>query len=273
MGISCDLYSDRRTMAHLGAMAFPRVFSLSNQLGVAWPPARTYRRDTRFLRDAGLSIPSHASGLVVSMVDRAFARRYSRLAPGDSPAGDKFRGGAAALLDGRCFYPAAISWTTPGLLFNDHVERICALGGRRVGSNTAEVTRRRCNRCRPGRHYNRGSGILSRRRGTRSEWKLGDDGRALDGLEGITRHARCDLAGISTFGCNLWRVARFPFAGSPVLHFQATRETCSHRHRRLDDPGWAQHDGRRCANRPLFFTCGCGAISKSAPRCRWRYNL
>src|SRR2546429_418065 len=43
MGISCDLHSDRRAMAHLGAMAFPRVFSLSSQLGVAWPSARTYR--------------------------------------------------------------------------------------------------------------------------------------------------------------------------------------------------------------------------------------
>ncbi len=133
MGISCDLYSDRRTMARLGAMAFPPVFSLSNQLGVAWSSARTYRRDARFPRDAGLSIPGHASGLVVSMVDSAFARRYSRLAPGDSPAGDQFRGRTAALLDGRCFYPAAVSGATPGLLFNDHVERICALGGRRVG--------------------------------------------------------------------------------------------------------------------------------------------
>jgi len=34
------------------------------------------------------------------------------------------------LLDGRGFYSAAVSGTTPGLLFNEHVERIRALGSR-----------------------------------------------------------------------------------------------------------------------------------------------
>ena len=207
------------------------------------------------------------------MVDRAVARRYSRLAPGDSAARDQFRGRIAALLDGCCLYSAAVSGTTPGLLFNDHVERIRALGGRRVGSNTAEATRRRCNRCRPGRYHNRGNGVLYCRRGVRSEWKLGNYGRALDGLEGITGHARCDLARISTFGCDLWRVARFSVAGSPVLHFQATRETCGHRPCGLDDPWRTQHVGSRRANRSLFFTCGRSAISKSTARCAWRYNL
>src|SRR5438067_11533245 len=119
------------------------------------------------------------------MVDRAVARRYSRLAPGDSADRDQFRGRIVALLDGGCLYSAAVSGTTPGLLFNDHVELIRALGGRRVGPNTAGVTRRRCNRCRPGRYYDRRSDILFCSRSA-SEWKLGDDGRALDGLEGIT---------------------------------------------------------------------------------------
>ena len=120
------------------------------------------------------------------MVDCTLAWRHSRLASGGSAARDQFRGRAAALLDGCCFYPAAVSGTTPGLLFNDYVERIRALGGRRVESNTAGVTRGRCNRCRPDRHHNRGSGILCCRCVARSERKLGDDGRTVDSLEGIT---------------------------------------------------------------------------------------
>src|SRR5437879_8626293 len=127
------------------------------------------------------------------MVDCAFARRYSRLAPGDSATRDQFRGRTAALLDGCCLYPATVSGTTPGLLFNDHVERIRALGGRRVGPNTAKVTRGRCNRCRPGRYHNRGSGNLYCRRGARSEWKLGDYGRTLDGLEGRSEEHTSEL--------------------------------------------------------------------------------
>src|SRR5207245_11639735 len=119
---------------------------------------------------------------------------------------------------------------------NDHVERIRALGGRRVGPNTAEVTRGRCNRCRPSRYHNRSSGILSCRRGARSEWKLGNYGRTLDGLEGIAGYARCELARISICGSDLWRIAPFSVAGSPVLPFQATPETCGPRPCVLADP-------------------------------------
>ena len=31
---------------------------------------------------------------------------------------------------------------------------------------------------------------------------------------------RCDLAGISTFGCGLWCVACFSVAGSPIFDFK-----------------------------------------------------
>src|SRR5438552_13981037 len=152
------------------------------------------------------------------MVDRAVARRYSRLAPGDSAARDQFRGRIAASLDGCCLYSAAVSGTTPGLLFNDHVERIRALGGRRMGSNTAEATRRRCNRCRPGRYHNRGNGVLNGSAGVGPEWKLGTYGRALDALEGITGDAGCDLVRIWTFGCVVWGTPGSFFVGSLFLH-------------------------------------------------------
>src|SRR5437588_10025103 len=78
--------------------------------------------------------------MVVSMVDCNFARHYFCLAPCDSAARDQFRRRIATLLDGGCFYPAAFSWATPGLLFHDHVERVRALGGCRLGSNTTEIT-------------------------------------------------------------------------------------------------------------------------------------
>jgi hypothetical protein len=58
----------------------------------------------------------------------------------------------------------------------------------------------------------------------------------------------------STFGCNLWHFAHFSVACSLVLCFQATRATGGDCSCRLDDPGRAQHDGSRWANRPLFFT-------------------
>ena len=63
------------------------------------------------------------------------------------------------------------------------------------------------------------------------------------------------MAGISTLGCDLWHLAHLFVAGSPVAYFQATRETCGHRPRRVDDPGRPQHDGSGRAHRPLFFTC------------------
>ena len=207
------------------------------------------------------------------MVDCALARPYFCLAPRDSTARDQFRGRTAALLDGRGFYSTAVSGPTPGLLFNEHVERIRAVGSRCIGEDTAGVTCRRCNRCRTRRHDDRGGGILSCRRGPRSERKLGNNGRALDRLEGVARYASFNMAGISTFGCGLWHVAHLFVAGSPVPYFQAARKTCGHRPRRIDDSGRPRHDGCCLANRPLFFTCRCGAISKSTAGCRRRYNL
>src|SRR5262249_10947771 len=97
----------------------------------------------------------------------------------------------------------ALSGATAGLLFDEHVERVRALGGCCVGPDTSGTTCRRCNRCRARWHYNRNGGTLSCRRDARPERKFGGDGRALDGLESVARYARCNMAYISTFGCDL----------------------------------------------------------------------
>src|SRR5262249_34827167 len=189
------------------------------------------------------------------MVDCTPTRRHFCLAPRDSAARNRFRGRIASLLDGCRFSPASVPGATPGLLFNDHVERICALGGHCVGPNTTAVTLCRHNRCRTSRDNSGDSGILSCRRGARSEWKLGNDGRTLDGLEGVARYASLNLAVLSTFGCDLCRLTHFSVAPSPVPCWKTTRETRSHRARRLNDPGRAQHDGSCRTHRPLFFSC------------------
>src|SRR5882724_12852620 len=159
------------------------------------------------------------------MVDCALARRCFCLAPCDSTARNQFHGGTAALLDGRSFYSAAVSGTTAGLLFNDHVERIRALGSGCMGANTAGVTCRRCNRCRTRGRDGLGRGILRCGGSARFERKLGSNGCALDSLEGAARHASFHMAGISTFDRDLWHVADLFVAGSPLLYFQAARET------------------------------------------------
>lgn len=107
------------------------------------------------------------------MVDCALARSCFCLAPCDSTARNQFHGRTAVVLDGRGFYSAAVSGTTPGLLFNDHVERIRALGSGRMGANTAGVTCRRCNRCRTRGRDGLGRGILRRRRSTRFKREVG----------------------------------------------------------------------------------------------------
>ena len=99
-----------------------------------------------------------------------------------------------------------------------------------------------------------GRGILRCGRSARSERKLGSNGCALDGLEGVARYASFHMAGISTFDRGIWHLADLFVAGSPLLYFQAARETCGHRPCRIDDPGRPQHDGSGRANRSLFFT-------------------
>ena len=102
------------------------------------------------------------------------------------------------MLDGRRFCPAALSGATAGLLFDEYVERVCALGGTRMGPDATEVARR--GRVRRGSHRldERRGGILPCQRRARFERRLGRDGCALDRLEGITRYAHFSLAGITS---------------------------------------------------------------------------
>ena len=104
------------------------------------------------------------------------------------------------MLDGRRFCPAALSGATAGLLFDEYVERVCALGGRRMGPDPTEVARRGSNRRGSRWHDQRHGDILPWRCRPLFERKLGDDGHALDRLEGITRYAHVSLAGTTTTG-------------------------------------------------------------------------
>ena len=49
-------------------------------------------------------------------------------------------------MDGRYFCAAALFGATTGLLFDEYVERPCAVGGRCMGPDASEATRRGRNR-------------------------------------------------------------------------------------------------------------------------------
>src|SRR5204862_1405653 len=80
MGLAVDLCFDCRSLAHLGGMAFPRIFSLHHQLGLVGAFARAFRLNARLYRHARLPVSDHAFGMVVPVVDCAFARPAFRLA-------------------------------------------------------------------------------------------------------------------------------------------------------------------------------------------------
>ena len=196
------------------------------------------------------------------MVDRAFAGRDFRLATGDTAARDRICRCAAALLDGRRLCAAALSWAAPGLLFDEHVERVRALGSRRVGQNVRQIARRRRGRRRSHRYDERRVCRVHFIRGAHSEWSLGDDGCALDGLESLAGHARFNLALISSDAHRHRPLAHRSLADGALSCFQATRETCRHRPGRCDDSGWALHDRRRRPNGALFLTRRSGPFSE-----------
>src|SRR5439155_14602625 len=80
MGICGDLSFSRHPLAYLGGMAFSQLLSSFSPLGMVGASARAFRRSARLPGNACLSICAHASGLVVSVVDRADGRRDFRLA-------------------------------------------------------------------------------------------------------------------------------------------------------------------------------------------------
>src|SRR5215468_7304918 len=123
-------------------MAFPRALSLPDDFRMAGTFARAVRRDARFQRRFGVSISAYAFGVVVPVVDCAFAGNDFRLAARDSTTRDRICRCAATLLDGCRVPTAALSRPTAGLLFAGHVGRVCSLGGYCLGQNTATIARR-----------------------------------------------------------------------------------------------------------------------------------
>ena len=125
-------------------------------------------------------------GLVVSVVHRLARWRNFRLASRDPAARDQFRRCVAALLDGRGFCPAPLFGSTAGLLLDEYVERPCALGCSCMGPNAAEIAGRGCHRSWSYRSDKRDGSVLPRRRRARFGRRLGDNGRALDGMARAT---------------------------------------------------------------------------------------
>ena len=73
-------------------------------------------------------------------------------------------------------------------------------------------------------HDDRGSGILPCGRSARSEQKLGSNGRALDGLEGVARYASFHMAGISTFDRGIWHRRSFALSLVALYFISKQRE-------------------------------------------------
>ena len=126
-------------------------------------------------------------------------------------------------MDGGSLRPAALSWAAPGLLFDEHVGRPRALGGRRVGPDARQISRRRCDRGRcHGDAERRAGTVRSKRRRARTERALGRDGRAMDGMESLARHAGFDMALVSSHPHDHRHLPDLSLAGRALSYFQAT---------------------------------------------------
>ena len=111
----------------------------------------------------------------------------------------------------------------------------------------------------------RGGCAVPHKRGADSQWKLGSDGRSLDGLGGNAQYAGVNVAVVSPDVPDHRRLPGLSLAGSPLFYFQATRETCGCRLERRDDSHRAWHDGKRRPNRSLFFSCQSGPLPQCEP--------
>src|SRR5215208_2648121 len=123
--------------------------------------------------------------MVVSMVDRVATERDLCLAPCYPAVGDQFRRCLTILLDGCGIHPAPLFGTATGLLFDEYVERVRALGSHCLGPNSPIVARSRCDR---GGCHRSDPCVRNAVRGACSaclERKLGSDGRALDRVESL----------------------------------------------------------------------------------------
>ena len=111
---------------------------------------------------------------------------------------------------------------------------------------------------------NRGRSAVYCARRARSKRKLGNNGRALDRVESVTRHACFRMGSSTAFNRDYGCLARVLLAGSALLHFQTTRKTRCHRAGRVNDPGGAQHGSRRRENCALFLARRCRPFLKPA---------
>src|SRR3954453_14304992 len=119
------------------------------------------------------------------MVDRAPVERHFCLPPCYPPTRDQFRRCITILLDGRGVLSAALFGTATGLLFDEHVERVRALGSHGLGSNSPILARGGRDRGGFYRSYPCWRSTVRRAWRAPFERNLGSDGRALDGVESL----------------------------------------------------------------------------------------
>src|SRR5947208_10692845 len=186
------------------------------------------------------------------MVDRCAARNSFCLEARAAPSRDQLRRWTAVLLDGRHICSITLSGPKTRLLFDEHVERVCAVDSRGLGSNSATVACCGCDRGGP-RWFDRGGwSAVCCGRSARRKRKLGNNGCALDCLESVARYARLRVASAAAddrdYGC----IVRVFLGCGALLGFQRSRKTRCGCTCGVDDPCRAEYGCRGCKNSALF---------------------
>src|SRR5207245_11762065 len=134
----------------------------------------------------------------------------------------------AALLDGGGFPAAASHRTAPGLLFDERVERIRALGGDDVVESAGTTAPRRrwlAWSCRTRHRLPRTvSSEIDRRNGRTS----GQCGYELDSLARLATHSRSSLAGLALSVRHHCHLSHYLFPRSGLFHRDATSNPRMH---------------------------------------------
>src|SRR6266852_4785569 len=180
--------------------------------------------------------------MVVSMVAGASSWRALRLAENYSPARNGICRCASALLDRGSFCSAIFYRTTTGLLFDEHVGRLRALGCGSLGAHAASpADRRRSDRRIRGSDTRCGCALPSaivaecRRR-------LGRNRGPFYRLAHTDGHSHFAVARVSALRRKHWCRSRAFRRVGHLLCKTRTAKTCFDLTCALDGPDWISHD-------------------------------
>src|SRR4029077_1225405 len=211
---------------------------------------------------APVTVLGITSGLVVPMVDRRPARSYLRVAENNKAKGDRLPGCFAFVLDGCDLLASAIARATPGLLFDEHVERVRSLDGHGMGEDAETLAPRRRRCALPYRNHDR----FVSTRVSELDWgnkrKLGRRRSELDDL------ACCPTAFywclvVAASHVNSHRFVAYHF--SPPGHFLnhcAADKTCLRRPGHGHDSDGLKYDRWRSTHGTAVFARRCRTVSK-----------